>query len=64
MEILKWTDKNNLKLLYNIFMVGALEALINVARKYKLPDHILNSERTKYGTIPETIEECEQYFSI
>lgn len=61
MEILEWADQNNLKLLYDIFMIGALEAFRAVARKYKIPDHILKSERIKYGYIPETIEECKQY---
>lgn len=61
MEVIEWASKNNLKLLYNILMIGALEALIHVGKKYKLPVHLLEAERAKYGTIPETIEECEQY---
>ena len=61
MEILQWADQNNLKLLYDIFMIGALEALIHVGHKYHLPFARLEIERLKYGTIPETIEECEVY---
>lgn len=61
MEILEWADQNNLKLLYDIFMIGALEALIHVGKKYKLPIHLLEAERSKYGNIPETIEECINY---
>jgi len=62
MEILEWADKNNLKLLYDIFMIGALEALIHVGQKYNLPTDLLKSERTKYGIIPDSIEECEQVY--
>ena len=61
MNILEWADKNNLKLLYDIFMIGALEALLHVGNKYNLPIERLEIERAKYGTIPETIEECEAY---
>tara|TARA_B110000503_G_scaffold132322_1_gene208135 strand:+ start:1013 stop:1465 length:453 start_codon:yes stop_codon:yes gene_type:complete len=64
MEILEWSDKNNLKLLYDIFMIGALEALIHVGIKYQLPTEILKAERIKYGNIPETIEECAVYQKI
>jgi len=64
MEILEWADKNNLKLLYNIFMIGALEALIHVGQKYNLPTDLLKSERTKYGIIPDSIEECEQQSEV
>jgi hypothetical protein len=63
MEILEWADKNNLKLLYDIFMIGALEALIDVGKKYELPTDLLKSERSKYGNIPETIEDCKNYQS-
>ena len=61
MNILEWADKNNHKLLYDIFMIGALEALIHVGQKYKLPLDCLKQERAKYSIIPETIEECEAY---
>lgn len=61
MEILEWADQNNLELLYDIFMIGALEALIHVGKKYKLPIHLLEAERSKYGNIPEAIEECQTY---
>ena len=61
MEILKWADKNNLDLLRDIFMIAALEALIQVGEKYKLPSRVFKEERTKYGQIPNTLEECESY---
>ena len=61
MEILQWADKNNLELLHDIFMIAALEALIQVGEKYKLPTDVFRVERSKYGTIPNTIEECKAY---
>ena len=61
MEILQWADKNNLDLLHDIFMIAALEALIQVGEKYKLPTETFKNERSKYGNIPNTIEECESY---
>lgn len=61
MEMLQWADQNNLLLLHDIFMIGALEALIQVGKKYKLPTEILAEERQKYGDIPNSIEECEKY---
>jgi hypothetical protein len=63
MEILQWADKNNLELLQDIFMIASLEALIQVAKKYKLPLEPLLEERSQYGDIPSTIEECEKYGS-
>ena len=59
MEILQWADQNDLKLLKDILMIAALEALIHVGKKYKLSTHLLEAERSKYSVIPETIEECE-----
>ncbi len=61
MEILMWADQNNLDLLHDIFMIAALEALLQVCDKYKLPKEVLIAEREKYGNIPNTIEECENY---
>ena len=61
MEILQWADKNNLELLHDIFMIAALEALVQVGEKYKLPTEVFLEERQKYGNIPNTIEECENY---
>ena len=58
-DILSWADQNNVHLLEDIFMVGALEALIHVGHKYKLPTEALEKEREKYNDIPETVEECE-----
>ena len=63
MEILQWADKNNLDLLHDIFMIAALEALIQVGEKYKLPIDVFKKERSKYGTIPNTIEECKAYIN-
>jgi hypothetical protein len=59
MDILKWADQRNLDLLQDIFMVAALEALIQVAHKYKLPNALFIQERARYNNIPNTIEECE-----
>ncbi len=61
MEILKWADQNDLELLHDIFLIAALEALIQVAQKYKLPIEPFLEERIKYGNIPNTIEECKTY---
>ncbi len=64
MEILMWADKNNIDLLHDIFMIAALEALIQVCDKYKLDKHIILDERKKHGEIPNTIEECLNYRKI
>jgi hypothetical protein len=61
MEILMWCDKNNVDLMSDIFMIACLESLIQVGQKYKLPYDFLVAERKKYGSIPNTIEECEAY---
>jgi len=61
MEILQWADQNDLELLHDIFMIAALEALIQVAKKYKLPMEAFVEERSKYGNIPNTIDECKCY---
>ena len=63
MDILQWADRNNLDLMYEIFMIGALEAMIHVCQKYKLDDAAFKEERIKFGTIPESIEECEEKYS-
>jgi hypothetical protein len=62
MEILEWADKNNLALMRDIFMIGALDALIHAGKKYDRPTQRLETERAKYGTIPETVEECERLY--
>ncbi len=61
MQILQWADQNNLYLLHDIFMIAALEALLQVCDKYKLPKEVIVEERLKYGNIPNTIKECEMY---
>ncbi len=58
-DILSWADQNNIDLMEDIFMVGALEALIHVAHKYKLPTELLEKARSKYKNIPESVEECK-----
>ena len=60
-KILEWADKHNLELMHDIFMIAALEALIQVCYKYKLEKDVLLQERSKYGAIPNSIEECEAY---
>jgi hypothetical protein len=64
MNILKWADQHNLDLLKDIFMVAALEALLQVCDKYKLPKEAIVAERAKYRNIPNIIEECEKYETI
>lgn len=61
MEILQWADANNIDLLKEIFAIGALDALIDIGRKYKLPIDAILLEREKYGLIPESIQECEAW---
>lgn len=63
-RILHWADNNSLKLLYDIFMIGAIEGLIHVGKKYNLPIDLFLLERKKYGNIPNTIEECEEYVKV
>jgi len=60
-NILKWADQHNLALLKDIFMIAALEALLQVCDKYKLPKEAIVVEREKHGDIPNTIKECESY---
>lgn len=59
MEVLQAADRISLDLLRDIFTVGALECLIDIGRKYKLPTDIFVAERIKYNDIPETAEEVE-----
>lgn len=63
-DILEWADSHNLGLMHDIYLIAALEALIQVGKKYKLPTEIFESERAKYGNIPTTIEECKKYPQI
>jgi hypothetical protein len=63
MEILKWADQNNMDLLYDIFMIASLEALIQVGKKYKFPLEPYLELRSQYEEIPNTIEECTSYQS-
>lgn len=61
MDILMWADRHNLDLLHDIFMIAALEALIQVGKKYKFSTLLFEEKRAKYGSIPNSIEECEAY---
>lgn len=61
MEILKWSDQNNLQLLSDILTIAALESIIQIGQKYKIETTIFNRERSKYGNIPSTIQECKNY---
>lgn len=61
MKIIEWADQYNLELLSDIFTIAALEALIQVGHKYKIPTDFLESERKKYAYIPSTIDQCIHY---
>ena len=63
-KILQWADLNNLDLLHDIFMIAALEALMQLGDKYKLPTELFAEERKKYSKIPSIIEECENYIRL
>ena len=62
MEILEWADKNNLRLFYDIHIIGALEALLHVGRQHKLPTHLIEAEPDQYHPIPESLEVCERFY--
>lgn len=60
MDILQWADQYNIKLFMEMMMIGALEALIHLGKKYKLEIGLIEEERKKFReSIPLTIEECE-----
>lgn len=59
MEVLQAADRISVNLLRDIFTVGALECLIDIGRKYKLPTDVFVAERAKYNDVPETAEEVE-----
>jgi len=63
-EVLKWADENSHKLLHDIFMIAALEAIIQIGHKYKLPTHLFEVEREKYLTIPKNTEACSFYCGL
>lgn len=60
--IMAWADKYNLELMKEIYMIATCESVLHALRKHKLPTALLETERAKYGTIPETIEECERLY--
>jgi hypothetical protein len=57
MDVLRWADQNDLQLLKDIFMIAGLEALLDVGKKYNLPTDLIAQERSKYGNIPDSVEE-------
>ena len=59
--ILRWADQHSYALLKEIFLIATCEAVLHVLRKYKLPTEPVDKLRAQYGTIPETIEECEAW---
>ena len=59
-NVMKWADLYNIKLMKDIFMSSAIDAMIFVAKKFKYPPDYFVVERAKYGPIPETVEECER----
>lgn len=59
--VLDWADKNKPELLKEIYLIATCEAVLHVLRKYKLPTEPVEKIRSKLGTIPETIEECEMW---
>jgi hypothetical protein len=61
-DILKWADRNDVKLLKDLFMMAGLEALIDVGKKYKLPTEKIEAERAKYGPFPNSVEELESLY--
>lgn len=63
-EILKWADQNSHKLLHDIFMIAALESLMQIGKKYDLPTNIFEEERTNYLTIPKDVEHCQFYCGL
>lgn len=59
-NILKWSDNNYPELFKEIFIIAALDALIDTGNKYKLSMDFILQEKFARGDIPKTIEECEQ----
>lgn len=59
--VLQWADNNSHKLLHDIFMIAALEALLQIGKKYSLPTSMIQEERDKLLSIPKNVEACEFY---
>ena len=57
MALMKWCDKHDTALMYELLMIGALEAVLDICRKYKLDTSLFEAERAKYRHIPETVDE-------
>ncbi|MBP6986288.1 MAG: immunity protein 39 [Alphaproteobacteria bacterium] len=60
-HLLLWADENNIKLLKDIFTVGALLALVHVGEKYNLCHNGIEDELKKYPPFPTTLEDCEAW---
>lgn len=59
--VLQWADKHSHKLLHDIFIIAALEALLQIGNRYKLPLDMIKEERTKFLTIPKNVQACQFY---
>lgn len=57
MEVLSAADKKSVEVLSQIMLIGALDALIDVGRKYDLPTQTFERARALYTHIPETVDE-------
>ncbi len=55
-----WCDQNDVDLLFEILMIGALDSVIHVCEKYNLNTAPLKVERLNYREIPETLEELQK----
>ena len=62
MDVLEWADKHNLDLMYEVFMIAALECMLQLCKKYKLSDELFKTERLKFKQIPESVEECIEHY--
>lgn len=58
-RILQWADEHDLQLFKDIFIIAALEVLLDIGQKYNLPTDLIAQERSKYGDIPNSVEELE-----
>jgi hypothetical protein len=60
MSHIQWCqNENQLDLLRDILYTYALEALLDVGKKYNLTVDLIAEERTKYDDIPTTLEELQ-----
>lgn len=61
-HIMRWANTYNYDLLKEIYMISICEGVLHVLKKYKLPSDSVAEERAKYGTIPESVEICEEQY--